>query len=216
MLPLPLKIIIDVSSPVNGNHCFFNIWFIREINGGTLCNRLLDGNMYHLLCRCWGLRTTNNSKNLWFESYEYTSVICHDPGYHRMCNSVRAIAKCWQSIGCLYSFNWLLLLSGFEGKVHTLHAHGRVSSFLLILKIMAESTERISIGDWVDHVDFWNFSGVLQCLPIFSMALSCQMLVCTFLLTKHNSNIEEIFSTGNCSKSLKMFRTFRSTKWTST
>lgn len=42
---------------------------------------------------------------------------------------------------------------------------------------MSESTERISTGDWVDHVDYWNLSGVLQCLPIFSMALSCQMCV---------------------------------------
>lgn len=40
---------------------------------------------------------------------------------------------------------------------------------------MAESAERISVGDWVDKVTYWNLSGVLQCLPIFSMALSCQM-----------------------------------------
>lgn len=85
----------------------------------------------------------------------------------------------------------------------------------LIFKIMAESTERISIGDWYDHVDYWNLSGVLQCLPIFSMALSCQMLVYTFLLTNTILKLK-IFSTGNCLKYLKMFQISRSTKWTST
>lgn len=30
-------------------------------------------------------------------------------------------------------------------------------------------------GDWKEHVNWWQPSGLLQCLPIFSMALSCQM-----------------------------------------
>ncbi|KAJ6633001.1 putative sodium-coupled neutral amino acid transporter 10 [Pseudolycoriella hygida] len=47
--------------------------------------------------------------------------------------------------------------------------------FCLVLKIMGESSDKISSGDWVNNVDYWNLSGVLQCLPIFSMALSCQM-----------------------------------------
>ncbi|KAG4066997.1 hypothetical protein HA402_007745 [Bradysia odoriphaga] len=59
--------------------------------------------------------------------------------------------------------------------------------FCLVMKIMAESTERISTGDWTDNVDYWNWSGVLQCLPIFSMALSCQMQL--FEVFENVSNI---------------------------
>jgi len=29
-------------------------------------------------------------------------------------------------------------------------------------------------GDWVDKVYLWRPAGLLQCIPIFSMALFCQ------------------------------------------
>lgn len=45
----------------------------------------------------------------------------------------------------------------------------------LVLKVMAESQNHISLMDWTNNVDYWKISGVLQCLPIISMALFCQL-----------------------------------------
>lgn len=47
--------------------------------------------------------------------------------------------------------------------------------FCFVLKVIGESKEPLLSGDWKDHVNWWQPSGLLQCLPIFSMALSCQM-----------------------------------------
>lgn len=43
------------------------------------------------------------------------------------------------------------------------------------LQIMFESEEKIASGNWYDHIHWWRMSGMLQCLPIFSMSLACQM-----------------------------------------
>lgn len=64
--------------------------------------------------------------------------------------------------------------------------------FCLVMKIMAESTERISSGDWTDNVDYWNWSGMLQCLPIFSMALSCQMQLFEVFDNVSNMSLDKI------------------------
>lgn len=45
----------------------------------------------------------------------------------------------------------------------------------LVLKIMLESKTHITAFDWPDKLSYWQPNGILQCLPIFSMALSCQM-----------------------------------------
>ncbi|KMQ89594.1 sodium-coupled neutral amino acid transporter 10 [Lasius niger] len=44
----------------------------------------------------------------------------------------------------------------------------------LALKIVSESTLHIFAEDWQNSVNFWRPNGVLQCLPIFFMALFCQ------------------------------------------
>ncbi|XP_054285558.1 putative sodium-coupled neutral amino acid transporter 10 isoform X2 [Macrosteles quadrilineatus] len=44
----------------------------------------------------------------------------------------------------------------------------------LVLKVMGEATTHLVAWDWVDHVYLWRPAGLLQCIPIFSMALSCQ------------------------------------------
>ncbi|XP_011311169.1 putative sodium-coupled neutral amino acid transporter 10 isoform X1 [Fopius arisanus] len=44
----------------------------------------------------------------------------------------------------------------------------------LVLKVMIDSTKHIFSGDWYDNVNYWRPAGILQCLPIFSMALFCQ------------------------------------------
>ncbi|KAK4877049.1 hypothetical protein RN001_009555 [Aquatica leii] len=46
--------------------------------------------------------------------------------------------------------------------------------FCLVLKIISEAVPHIISGDWISKVEVWRPSGILQCLPIFSMALSCQ------------------------------------------
>lgn len=37
-----------------------------------------------------------------------------------------------------------------------------------------ESMGQIFTGDWYNNVNYWRPAGILQCLPIFSMALFCQ------------------------------------------
>ncbi|EEB12145.1 vacuolar amino acid transporter, putative [Pediculus humanus corporis] len=46
--------------------------------------------------------------------------------------------------------------------------------FLFILKIFIESSHHLLAGDWWNYVYFWKPEGVLQCIPIFAMSLSCQ------------------------------------------
>ncbi|KAK5642040.1 hypothetical protein RI129_008207 [Pyrocoelia pectoralis] len=46
--------------------------------------------------------------------------------------------------------------------------------FCFVLKIIAEAVPHIVSGDWFNKVELWRPSGILQCLPIFSMSLSCQ------------------------------------------
>lgn len=101
----------------------------------------------------------------------FVTIACIIPlGLLRNVDSLAAV--CTASIGFYFCLvlkvllTHILLLSTLKGNFHNHFSHSQ---------IMAESTERISIGDWMDRVDYWNLSGVLQCLPIFSMALSCQM-----------------------------------------
>ncbi|XP_059050671.1 putative sodium-coupled neutral amino acid transporter 10 [Achroia grisella] len=46
--------------------------------------------------------------------------------------------------------------------------------FCLVLKVIAEAASQLLTGEWHIHVEMWKPSGVLQCVPIFSMALFCQ------------------------------------------
>lgn len=57
---------------------------------------------------------------------------------------------------------------------------------------MAESKQHLISGDWTDKVELWKPSGVLQCLPIFSMALSCQMQIYEVFETIPNPSLEKI------------------------
>lgn len=45
---------------------------------------------------------------------------------------------------------------------------------ILVMKIFSESFSHLIAGDWMDQVNFWRPEGILQCVPIFAMALSCQ------------------------------------------
>ncbi|ODN00442.1 putative sodium-coupled neutral amino acid transporter 10 [Orchesella cincta] len=44
----------------------------------------------------------------------------------------------------------------------------------LLIKIFSEGIGPLWSGEYLDRIHFWRSGGVLQCIPIFSMALSCQ------------------------------------------
>ncbi|CAG9793714.1 unnamed protein product [Diatraea saccharalis] len=46
--------------------------------------------------------------------------------------------------------------------------------FCLVMKVIAEAASVLLEGDWQSRVQMWRPAGVLQCVPIFSMALFCQ------------------------------------------
>ncbi|XP_011882424.1 PREDICTED: putative sodium-coupled neutral amino acid transporter 10 [Vollenhovia emeryi] len=62
----------------------------------------------------------------------------------------------------------------------------------LVLKIMGESTLHIFMGDWVNSVNYWRPAGILQCLPIFSMALFCQTQLFEIYETIPNVSLEKM------------------------
>ncbi|XP_073845372.1 uncharacterized protein [Musca autumnalis] len=62
----------------------------------------------------------------------------------------------------------------------------------LVIKIIMESKTHIKANDWTTEVVYWQPSGVLQCLPIFSMALSCQMQLFEVFTTINNQSLEKL------------------------
>ena len=44
----------------------------------------------------------------------------------------------------------------------------------VLVFIVMNSWSSLIDGSWISLVNFWRVQGVLQCLPIFCMALSCQ------------------------------------------
>ncbi|XP_062560739.1 putative sodium-coupled neutral amino acid transporter 10 [Armigeres subalbatus] len=62
----------------------------------------------------------------------------------------------------------------------------------LILKVMAESSEQISMPGWWDRLDMWKTEGILQCLPIISMALSCQMQLFEVYATMPTTSLDKM------------------------
>ncbi|XP_043498850.1 putative sodium-coupled neutral amino acid transporter 10 [Polistes fuscatus] len=62
----------------------------------------------------------------------------------------------------------------------------------LVLKVFTESIQHIFAGDWTSNVYFWRSSGILQCLPIFSMALFCQTQLFEIYETIPNVSLEKM------------------------
>ncbi|XP_043590433.1 putative sodium-coupled neutral amino acid transporter 10 isoform X1 [Bombus pyrosoma] len=62
----------------------------------------------------------------------------------------------------------------------------------LVLKIITESMQHIFAGDWYEHVYYWRPSGILQCIPIFSMALFCQTQLFEIYETIPNVSLEKM------------------------
>lgn len=57
---------------------------------------------------------------------------------------------------------------------------------------MTESMQHIFAGDWYEHVYYWRPSGILQCVPIFSMALFCQTQLFEIYETIPNVSLEKM------------------------
>nr|XP_012221541.1 PREDICTED: putative sodium-coupled neutral amino acid transporter 10 [Linepithema humile]XP_012221542.1 PREDICTED: putative sodium-coupled neutral amino acid transporter 10 [Linepithema humile]XP_012221543.1 PREDICTED: putative sodium-coupled neutral amino acid transporter 10 [Linepithema humile] len=64
--------------------------------------------------------------------------------------------------------------------------------FFLVLMIIWESTLHIFARDWYDDVNYWRPAGILQCLPIFSMALFCQTQLFEIYETIPNVSLEKM------------------------
>lgn len=62
----------------------------------------------------------------------------------------------------------------------------------LVLKIISESAPHIASGDWIGNVDYWKPSGILQCIPIFSMALFCQTQLFEIYQTMSNASLDKM------------------------
>ncbi|XP_039955586.1 putative sodium-coupled neutral amino acid transporter 10 isoform X1 [Bactrocera tryoni] len=62
----------------------------------------------------------------------------------------------------------------------------------LVVKIVLESEAHIVTHDWVEKVEYWRPAGILQCLPIFSMALSCQMQLFEVFESINNQSVEKL------------------------
>ncbi|SPP73464.1 putative sodium-coupled neutral amino acid transporter 10 [Drosophila guanche] len=62
----------------------------------------------------------------------------------------------------------------------------------LMLKIVLEAESHISSNDWTEKVVYWEPAGVLQCLPIFSMALSCQMQLFEVFESINNQSLDKL------------------------
>lgn len=57
---------------------------------------------------------------------------------------------------------------------------------------MGESTQHIFAGDWYNSINYWRPAGILQCLPIFSMALFCQTQLFEIYETIPNVSLEKM------------------------
>lgn len=65
-------------------------------------------------------------------------------------------------------------------------------TFFFSRQIVGESTLHIFAGDWFDSVNYWRPAGILQCLPIFSMALFCQTQLFEIYETIPNVSLEKM------------------------
>lgn len=64
----------------------------------------------------------------------------------------------------------------------------------LVLKVVGEATNHMISWDWLDKVNLWRPSGLLQCIPIFSMALSCQTQLFEVFESLPNASLDKMNS----------------------
>ncbi|XP_066259183.1 putative sodium-coupled neutral amino acid transporter 10 [Euwallacea similis] len=64
--------------------------------------------------------------------------------------------------------------------------------FCFVVKIVIDAIPHVFHGDWVKNVEFWRPSGILQSLPIFSTALSCQTQLFEIYHIVQNPSLEKM------------------------
>uniref|UniRef100_A0A2M3Z2T7 Putative amino acid transporter protein n=1 Tax=Anopheles braziliensis TaxID=58242 RepID=A0A2M3Z2T7_9DIPT len=62
----------------------------------------------------------------------------------------------------------------------------------LVLKVMSEASNQFQQSGWFDRLDLWKWSGILQCMPIFTMALSCQMQIFEVYATMPTTSLDKM------------------------
>ncbi|KAJ8918891.1 hypothetical protein NQ315_016793 [Exocentrus adspersus] len=62
----------------------------------------------------------------------------------------------------------------------------------LVLRIVLEGIPHIFSGDWFHNVNFWRPAGIMQCLPIFTMALFCQTQLFEIYQALQNATLEKM------------------------
>uniref|UniRef100_A0A2M3ZZ83 Putative amino acid transporter n=2 Tax=Anopheles triannulatus TaxID=58253 RepID=A0A2M3ZZ83_9DIPT len=62
----------------------------------------------------------------------------------------------------------------------------------LVLKVMSEASNQFQESGWFDRLDLWKWSGILQCMPIFTMALSCQMQIFEVYATMPTTSLDKM------------------------
>ncbi|XP_050068701.1 putative sodium-coupled neutral amino acid transporter 10 [Anopheles maculipalpis] len=62
----------------------------------------------------------------------------------------------------------------------------------LVLKVVSESSEKFQHTGWFERLDLWNWDGILQCMPIFTMALSCQMQIFEVYATMPTTSLDKM------------------------
>ncbi|XP_021928543.1 putative sodium-coupled neutral amino acid transporter 10 [Zootermopsis nevadensis] len=62
----------------------------------------------------------------------------------------------------------------------------------LVLKVMAEAMPHLAAGDWMENVYLWRPAGMLQCIPIFSMALFCQTQLFEIYESLPNASLDKM------------------------
>lgn len=60
------------------------------------------------------------------------------------------------------------------------------------LQIMLESEEKITSNYWATDIEWWRPQGIMQCLPIFSMSLSCQLQIFEIYDSLPNPSVEKM------------------------
>ncbi|XP_058057957.1 putative sodium-coupled neutral amino acid transporter 10 [Anopheles bellator] len=62
----------------------------------------------------------------------------------------------------------------------------------MVLKVVSEASVKFQQTDWFDRLDLWKWSGILQCMPIFTMALSCQMQIFEVYATMPTTSLDKM------------------------
>lgn len=67
----------------------------------------------------------------------------------------------------------------------------------LVIKIVIDAAPHLVFSDWISKVDFWRPAGILQCLPIFFTALSCQTQLFEIYHIVQNPSLEKMNQVTN-------------------